>query len=235
MTAKRWFTRSELAGADQRASQMQERGHFVGAALVADRQPTVGQPPGQRPLDLPAVTTQPGVGLHSTAGDPCGDASPQQLATAKVVVALIAMELGRSPSRPTRPAPPADDRRDGVHQLLQQLGVVGVGRRQPNRQRDAAGIDQQVVLGSWLTAVDRVCANEVPPTPRPAHSRCRWRPATSQPDRRRRASPAADGAAAPTPRPVASRAAAASRSRRCRSQAPLPAAAARAPRPAGHR
>jgi hypothetical protein len=143
---------------------MQERGHDIGAALVADRQPTVGQQPGQRPLDLPAVMTQPGVGLHSTAGDPCGDASPpQQLAAARVVVALIAMELGRSPSRPTRPAPRADDRRDGVHQLLQELRVVGVGRRQPDRQREAGGVDQQVVLGSWLAAVDRVCANEVPP------------------------------------------------------------------------
>jgi hypothetical protein len=52
------WQRLELAGADQGAGQMQERGEDVGAALVADSQGAVGQRPGQRSLDLPAVTTQ---------------------------------------------------------------------------------------------------------------------------------------------------------------------------------
>ena len=61
---KRWFQRSELAGAEQRAGQMQERREEVSAALVADRQASVGQQPGQGPLHLPAVAAQPLTELH---------------------------------------------------------------------------------------------------------------------------------------------------------------------------
>jgi len=154
----------KLAGTDQRAGQMQERGQDVGAALVADRQPAVGQQPGQRALDLPAVATQPGVGLQPTPGDPWGDPAPaQQLPAARVVIALVAMQLGWAPPRPTGPPPWADDRRDGVHHRLQQQRIVGVGGRQSDRQRDPGGVDQQVVLGSWLAPVDRIRANELPP------------------------------------------------------------------------
>jgi len=72
------------------------------------------------------------------------------------------MELGRALARPTGSAPRPDDRRHGIHHRLQQLRIVGVGGRQPDRQWQAVGVDQQVVLGSWLAPVDRVCANELP-------------------------------------------------------------------------
>jgi hypothetical protein len=94
--------RAEPSGAEQRAGQVQERGQEVGAALVADRQAPVGQQPGQRPLHLPALSAQPRVGLHPTPGDPRADpAPPQQLPAGWVVVALIAMELGRPLAWPT--------------------------------------------------------------------------------------------------------------------------------------
>jgi hypothetical protein len=68
--------RSELAGADQRAGQVQECGEEVGVALVADGQAPVGQQPGQRSLDLPAMTAQQQLtGLDATAGDPRADPS----------------------------------------------------------------------------------------------------------------------------------------------------------------
>jgi hypothetical protein len=93
-----------------------------------------------------------------------GDPSlPQQLPADRIVVARITMQLGWALARPTGPAPRPDDRRHGVHHGLKQLRIVGVGGRHPNRQREAAAVDQQVVFGPWLAAIDRVCANEVPP------------------------------------------------------------------------
>jgi hypothetical protein len=86
----------------------------------------------------------------------------QDLAAGWVVVAFVGVELGRAPTWSPEPSPWADDRRDGVDQLLQELRVVGVGGRQPDRQRDPGGVDQQVVLGSWLAAVDRIRANQFP-------------------------------------------------------------------------
>jgi hypothetical protein len=67
--------RSELAGADQRAGQVQECGEEVGVALVADGQAPVGQQPGQRSLDLLAMTAQQLTGLDAMAGDPRADPS----------------------------------------------------------------------------------------------------------------------------------------------------------------
>jgi hypothetical protein len=143
---------------------MEERLQDVGPALIADRQAPVGQQPGQRPLDLPAVAAQPGAGLQPTPGDPRADPSAaQRPPAASKVVAFVGVQLGRPPTGPTRASPWADDRRDGVHQLFQQLGVVGVGRRQAHRQRQAGGVDQQVVLGASLAPVDRIRAGQFPP------------------------------------------------------------------------
>ena len=153
----------EPAGADQRTAEMEECGQEVGAALVADRQAPIGQQPGQGALHLPALAAQPLAGLHPTAGDPRRDVpAAQHPPAARGVIALVAMELGWSPPRPTGPSPRADDCRDGVHHGLQQLRVMGVGRRQPDRQGQAGGVNQQVVLGAWLAPVDRVCANQFP-------------------------------------------------------------------------
>jgi hypothetical protein len=122
--------RSELAGAGQRAGQMEERFHEVGAALVADGDPPVGQQPGQRAFDRPPVATEPVAGFDPTAGDPRGDpAAAQRPSTTRVVVAFVGMEFGWAPAGTARASPQPDDRRDGVDQLLQQLGVVGVGGR----------------------------------------------------------------------------------------------------------
>jgi hypothetical protein len=156
--------RSELAGADQRTSQVEEGREDVGTALAAKGEAPVGQQPSQRPLHLPAVAAQPPVGLHPTPGDPRRDIPTAQHPPAgPEVVALIRVQLGRPLARPTRPAPWPDDRRDRVHDLFEQQRVVGVGGRQPDRQRQAAAVDQQVVLGAGLAPVDRVRANQLPP------------------------------------------------------------------------
>ena len=143
---------------------MQERCEDVSAAFVADGQATVGQQPGQRAFDLPAVTPQPLAGFDPTPGDPRADASAaQRPPTGQIVVTLVGVQLGWASTWPPGPAAWPDDRWDGVHQLLQELGVVGVSGRQPHGQRDAVGVDQQVILGAGLAPVDRIRASQFPP------------------------------------------------------------------------
>jgi hypothetical protein len=136
----------------------------MSARLVADLQPPVAHQPGQRPLYHIAVPAQLVAGLDPAPSDPGRDSTlAQRPPTARVVVALVAMELGGPLAGPTGPSAWALDRRDRVHQLLQQHGVVGVGRRQPDRQRDATAVHQQVVLGPGLAAVCRVRAGQLAP------------------------------------------------------------------------
>jgi hypothetical protein len=118
---------------------MQEPLQDVGAALVADRQAPVGQQPGQRPLDLPAMATQPGAGLHPTAGDPRRDApAAQQLPAARVVIALITMQRGRSLARPSGPA----------------RGPMTAGTAPTSCSSSSE---------SWVVAADNPTANRIPP------------------------------------------------------------------------
>jgi hypothetical protein len=65
------------------------------------------------------------------------------------------MQLGRALAGP--PAW-ALDRLHGVDHGLQQHRVMGVGRRQPDRQWHATAVDQQVILGPKLAPVCRVRA-----------------------------------------------------------------------------
>ena len=76
---------------------------------------------------------------------------------------LVAVQLGGTLAGPSRATAGTLDGWDGVHHGLQQHRVVGVGRRQAHRQRDAASVDQQVVLASGLAAVCRVRAGQAAP------------------------------------------------------------------------
>jgi len=176
--------------ADQRARQVEERQHDVGASLVADLQPPIADQPRQRPLHHIPVPAEPLARLDPASGDPGDDpASTQRPPAARVVIPLVTVELGGPLARPTRPTPPAFDRRHRIHHLLQQHRVVGVGRRQPDPQRDAAPLDQQVVLGAGLAAVRRVRAGQAAPRLARTLSESRlardqsswpWRPSSSR-------------------------------------------------------
>src|SRR5215217_3315233 len=61
--------------------------------------------------------------------------SPHPVTQRLVAHALIGVQLGWPLARPPGPTAWPDDRRHGLHHGLQQLGVVGGGRRQPDRQR----------------------------------------------------------------------------------------------------
>ena len=154
----------------------------VAAALIARAEPFEGVQPGEAALDHPALPAQPGAVGDAEAGDPRSDSALSELSAVDVVViAAIGEQLPRSPAGPAAPAP---DRRDGVDQRDELGDVVAVAAGQRDRQRNAAGIADQVVLGAGTAAVDRRGADVVPPL------RARtWEPSTAQ--RSRSSSPSA--------------------------------------------
>jgi hypothetical protein len=72
------------------------------------------------------------------------------------------VQLGRAPTGLAGPPAQTNDRGDRVDDLLEQRRVVAVGGRQGDREWGALPIDQQVELGAWLAAVDRIRAGKVP-------------------------------------------------------------------------
>jgi hypothetical protein len=212
--------------ADQGGGEQVEREQDVEPALVTDREPPEAGEPGQRALYHPAVPAQALGALDARAGDPGRDASPRQApAAAVVVVALVGVQLARPLARPAGALP---DRRHGVEQRLERrLSWTFAGAEQ-ERERDAAGVDQDVALGAGLAAVGRVRAGELAPL-WPGTRRCRASSGRSRSRSPGRAGRAARGGAARRPSPPASRAAGASRS--CPSRGPSPWAGS--PRDAG--
>src|SRR5215216_898839 len=89
--------------------------------------------------------------------------SPHPVTQRLVAHALVAVQLGGPLPGSARPPTRSPDRWHGVHHGFQQHRVVGVGRRQPDGQGDAATVCQQVVLGPGLAAVCRVRAGQLAP------------------------------------------------------------------------
>jgi hypothetical protein len=77
-----------------------------------------------------------------------------------VVVPLVGVQLGWALARPACALP---DRRHGVEQRLEQPAVVDVGGAEQERERDAAGVDQDVPLAARPAAVGRARAGELAP------------------------------------------------------------------------
>src|SRR5215218_73323 len=99
---------------------MQKPEQHLGVPLVADLQAPVAHQPRQRPLHHVAVAAQPIAWLDAAPGDSRGDpTATQRPPAARVVVALVQVELGGPPAGPTPPAVGTLDRRDGINQLLQ--------------------------------------------------------------------------------------------------------------------
>src|SRR5215216_2194710 len=78
-------------------------------------------------------------------------------------VGLVGMQLGRTLTGTAWFPPRADDRRDRVDQREQLRRIVGVSGREPNRQRDAVAIHDEVVLRSSFAPVNGVTAGAFAP------------------------------------------------------------------------
>ncbi len=133
----------------------------VGTLLIPGAQPLENGQPDEAAFDHPTLPAQAQAAGDAAAGDPRGGAAGAQLPTVDVVVAAaVGEQLPRTAARPTTPAP---DRRHRVDQRDQLGDVVAVAASDGDRQRNAAGIDDQVVLGARTPAVDRRRTDMVPP------------------------------------------------------------------------
>jgi hypothetical protein len=147
--------------ADQGGGEAVEALEDVGPALVADGQPPEAGEPGQRALYHPAVAAQAFRALDPAPGDPGDDAPPAAgAAAAVVVVPFVGVQLARASARPAGALPDGLDR---VEQGLEEPAVVHVRGAEQERERDAAGVDDDVPLGPGLAAVGRVRAGQLAP------------------------------------------------------------------------
>lgn len=125
---------------------MQHREVLVGVAFVARPEAAEVVQVGEGALDDPALAAEPGAVRDAAFGDDGFDAScPEQAAVLGVVIAAVGQhDVGLDPRAPDL----AGDRsrRQPVQQRDQLGDVVAVAAGQGDRERDAAGIDDQVVL-----------------------------------------------------------------------------------------
>ncbi len=184
--------------------------------LPSDAQPEKPVQQREALFDDPTQLAQPGAVLGATAGDDRRDAEfADKTAVAVVVVAAVGVDLRRLAAR--SPAFAADRRYRW--QQWQQLGhVIAVAAGQQHRQRDSAGVIDQVVFGARPAAVYRTPTRFGPPL-----SARMWLESTTARDRSSfpaaRSSAAGLRASVATPRRCSSREAAASTSCRSRSRA----------------
>ena len=134
----------------------------VVASLVAYLQPSVAVHPRERSFHYPPVSSQPLAGFDAPPGYPGGYAPlPERLPASREVVGLVGMQLLRALARaPTRRLA---DRLDGIHGLLQDLGVVDVLSSVYHTERDAFPVDHNVALGALFALLRRVLAGLLAP------------------------------------------------------------------------
>lgn len=148
-----------------------------GVAFVAGSQPAEVVQVREAALDDPALAAQSGAVLDAAAGDHRLDAPcPEQAAVLVMVVAAVGeYEVGLLARSPR-----LSGDRPGVQQgqQRQQLGdVVAVAAGQGDGQRDAAGVDEQVVFGARAGTIDRGGPRQEPPK-----SARTWEPSTDARD-----------------------------------------------------
>ena len=94
-------------------------------------------------------------GLNASACDAYLDAAiREQLATERVVITFIGVQLARTASG--WPFLAVIDLGNGIHQLLQHLAVVHVGSRNQNHQRRPLRVYGDVSFGTQFTPVRRI-------------------------------------------------------------------------------
>ena len=162
--ASRPWVGIEEPNADQGAGQVQQPLEDVRPPLVADAKAAAAEQPGEGSLHDPAMLTEAFGGVDPPTSDARGDApDPECAPQGRGIVRLVGVQLGRTRTWTAWFPPRTDDGRDRVDQREQLRRVVGVSGREPNRQRDAVAIHDEVVLRSELAPVNWVTAGEFAP------------------------------------------------------------------------
>lgn len=118
---------------------MHEGEVLTGVTLPADTQPSELVQPGEAALHDPALGAEPRAVLFASASNQGLDApSPELAAVLVVVIAPIGKQ--------TIGASPLGEHREAIDQRQELGDVIAVPAGQGDRQRQAAGVGQQVVL-----------------------------------------------------------------------------------------
>jgi hypothetical protein len=123
------------------------------AAVVADEEPLELMQPGEGALDDPADAAERGAVLGLAACDRRRDSAPAELAP--VLVVVIPPISGDALRPAARPADLAAHRRHALHQRHELGYVVAVAAGDRPGERDAGGVDQEVMLGAASGSVNR--------------------------------------------------------------------------------
>ena len=149
------------APGDESGGEMVEGLEDVETSLVADDQPAEAAEPGQGAFHDPAMPSQTLRAFDAAPGDPRLDgALAQRPAALREIIALVGMQLGRSPAGPS---PTLAYRRHGINQDFKEAAVVDVCRGEPDGKRDALCIGDEVSLRSGSAAIGRIGAGLLAP------------------------------------------------------------------------
>jgi len=133
----------------------------IGATFVTDAQPTVLEQPRDGSLDDPTVDTQSTAVLGPTPCQGRRDMALTQLPTVRLrVIGPVPLDTIRAPAGPSDLA---RDGRNRIDQRQQLRDVVAIGSRDLDRQRNATGIGDQMMLGARLGSIRGIGPGLRPP------------------------------------------------------------------------
>lgn len=116
-------------------------------SFVSDGEPSVTVQPCERAFHHPSVLAQLLLTFYTPAGYAALDASLAKTVPASAsVIRLVCVHLVRSFARASPLSLWSFDRLNGVYQLLEHLGVVGVSPSEPYRKWDAPSLDHNMAL-----------------------------------------------------------------------------------------
>ena len=147
--------------ADQNTSQRQKSFMNVRTALITNTQTTVLMKPGQTPFHDPAKYTQSTAVLASTLGqDRIYTHFPHSLTMRFRVVGAIALHTIWPVAGATHLSSYS---RNGINQRQQLCDIMVIGTGQSNRQGNAVGIGDHMMLGAGFPAIRGIWAGFRPP------------------------------------------------------------------------
>jgi len=133
----------------------------IGAAFVADGEPSEAVQPREGALDDPATRPEATAVRGATTREDRDDAArPQAVPVRLRVVPAVALQGAGLPARAPRPAAHGGQR---VDHRVEVRDVVDVGGRYLRDERDAARIGDEVVFGARLAAIGWVRSSFFPP------------------------------------------------------------------------
>jgi hypothetical protein len=136
----------------------------VGTALVAHLEPAEAVEPRERSLHHPAILPKALARFDAAPRDAGDDAArPQRLSAARVVIALVGMQLHRALAWASAPPVGQPQRWDRIDRLFQQLRIMHVGPREGHRQRHTMAVDHDMALRAQLAAIGWILASLLAP------------------------------------------------------------------------